>query len=44
MSLVLGTIGRLIGSEAAIAHYTKKEEPKEEGGVGSLKEHFKRFL
>ena len=44
MSLVLGVIGRLIGSEAAIAHYTKKEEPKEEGGVGSLKEHFKRFL
>jgi len=22
----------------------KKEEPKEEGGVGSLKEHFRRFL
>jgi hypothetical protein len=44
MSLVLGIIGRLIGSEAAIAHYTKKEEPKEEGGVASLKEHFRRFL
>jgi len=41
VNLVLGIIGRLIGSSGMPK---KKEEPKEEGGVGSLKEHFKRFL
>jgi hypothetical protein len=41
MNLVLGIIGRLIGSSGMPK---KKEEPKEEGGLGSLKEHFKRFL
>ena len=41
MNLVLGIIGRLIGSSGMPK---KKEEPKEEGGLGSLKEHFRRFL
>ena len=41
MNLVLGIIGKLIGSSGMPK---KKEEPKEEGGLGSLKEHFKRFL
>ena len=41
MNLVLGIIGKLIGSSGVPK---KKEEPKEEGGLGSLKEHFRRFL
>jgi hypothetical protein len=41
MNLVLGIIGKLIGSSGMPK---KKEEPKEEGGLGSLKEHFRRFL
>jgi len=41
MNLVLGIIGKLIGSSGMPK---KKEEPKEEGGLASLKEHFRRFL
>ena len=41
MNLVLGIIGKLIGSSGMPK---KKEEPKEEGGIASLKEHFRRFL
>ena len=41
MDVVLRVIGKLIGSSGMPK---KKEEPKEEGGLGSLKEHFRRFL
>ena len=41
MDVVLRAIGKLIGSSGMPK---KKEEPKEEGGLGSLKEHFRRFL
>jgi hypothetical protein len=41
MNLVLGIIGKLIGSSGMPK---KEEEPEEEGGVASLKEHFRRFL